>query len=106
MPYLLSGCGSHYVVNQSDVRQLLPLLTQVYPDWEQFALSLPLGYTTIQGIKKTGHYKEPREKLTQVLIWYANQPGERRWAEIVRAVQDIRNYDLAERIPQSGNGWL
>ena len=101
---LLNGCGSHYIVVQSDVRQLLPLLTQVYHEWDQFALSLPLSYPTVQEIKKRGQHTEPRAKLTKVLNWYASQRGERRWEEIVRAIQDIRNNDLAGRIPQSGKG--
>lgn len=92
------------IVVQEDLRTLLPLLHGVLPYWEQFGCHLPVSFDRIQEIKKGVHHKDVKDKLNDVLHWYRRKQGPKLWKDVVKALQDIRNFDLASRVPQNGEG--
>ena len=83
---------------------LLPLLHGVIPCWEQFGCHLPVNYDSIKEIKRGGYQKSVKDKLIDVLDWYKCRRGPKRWGDIIKALKDIRNFDLASRVPQAGDG--
>ncbi len=95
----------HYTVYQDDIRVLLPLLHGVFPHWEQFGHHLPVSYDSIKEIQKgSGPLKEVKEKLIDVLHWYQRKSGPKEWNDVIKALKEIGNNDLASRVPQNGDG--
>lgn len=43
-----------------------------------------------------------KDNLVDVLQWYRNKPGTKKWTDIVKALETMGNYDLASRVPQTG----
>lgn len=93
-----------YVVKQDDINTLVPLLNGVTAEWNKFGVYLPVHFDDIKNIKRGGPITDVKDCLNDVLDWYSKKQGPKKWTDIVKALKDIRNFDLASRIPQTGDG--
>ena len=90
-----------HVVKKSDLPKLVPALHGVTAQWNQFGIALHVNFDDIAQIKREGASKELTDKMTDVLQWYINSKEELKKEDIVKALRDIGNNDLASRVDKS-----
>ena len=92
------------IVMYTDLPLLMSLLNGVYPTWIHFGISLGIKYDTIQAIERKPVQKGVRMKMIEMFDKYKKMEGPKKWQDIANALRALGNNNLADRMPQDGDG--
>ncbi len=92
------------IVMSKDLLLLMTLLNGVYPDWKLFGSSLGIKYDTIQAIERKPVQKDVRMKMIEMFDKYKKMEGPKKWQDIANALRALGNNNLANTMPQDGDG--